>query len=160
MGEVENRLEQLGVTLPPAPAPSSAANFVPFVRSGNLLFLSGQVCVGPDRKIPAAFIGKLGGGVSNEDGRAAARTCAINILAQVKAAIGDLDKVARCVRMGGFVNVVPGYTGVPAIMNGASDLIVELFGERGRHARSTVGVAELPAGCAVEVEAVFEIAEG
>lgn len=156
MGKAEDRLQELGVTLPPAASP--AANYVPFVRTGNLLFVSGQICFGPDRKIPERFKGKLGAGISDETGREAARQCAINVLAQVKAAIGDLDKVVRCVRMGGFINSAPDFGPIPQIMNGASDLIVDVFGDRGRHARSTVGVAQLPLDCAVEVEGVFEVA--
>jgi enamine deaminase RidA (YjgF/YER057c/UK114 family) len=155
MGIIDQRLKDMGVELPAAVAP--AANYVPYVRTGNLLFVSGQVCLGPDRKIPDRFKGKLGAEVSNEEGMAAARFCAINVLAQVKAATGDLDKVVRCVRMGGFINSTPNFGPIPQIMNGASDFMVEVFGDNGRHARSTVGVAQLPLDCAVEVEAVFEV---
>lgn len=155
MSKIEQHLNELGITLPAAPAP--AANYVPYVRSGNLVFIAGQVCFGPDGKLADEHKGKLGAEVSEEMGRDAARTCAINVLSQVKAATGDLDQVVRCVRLGGFINVTPEYTAIPQIMNGASDLMVEVFGEAGRHARSTVGVAQLPFDCAVEVEAVFEV---
>lgn len=155
MSKMEQRLSELGITLPAAPAP--AANYVPYVRSGNLVFIAGQVCFGPDGKLAEKHKGKLGAEVSEEMGCDAARTCAINVLSQVKAATGDLDQVVRCVRLGGFINVTPEYTAIPQIMNGASDLMVEVFGEAGRHARSTVGVAQLPFDCAVEVEAVFEV---
>jgi len=128
---------------------------VPFVRSGNLLFISGQVCLGADGKLIAK--GKLGAGVTIEQGNAAARGCAINLLAQVKAALGDLDKVARVVRLGGFVNSAPDFLDGPKVLNGASDLMVAAFGDKGRHARTTVGVASLPADAAVEVEGVFEV---
>ena len=157
MSNIEQRISELGITLPPAPAP--AANYVPYVRSGNLIFVSGQVCFGPDGKLADQHKGKLGAEVSDEKGREAARICALNVIAQVKAALGgDLGKVVRCVRLGGFINATPDYAAIPQIMNGASDLMVEIFGEAGKHARSTVGVAELPMDCAVEVEAIFEVA--
>ena len=153
-GSVEQKLASLGITLPTPAAP--VANYVAFVKSGNLLTVSGQLCFGPDGKLVAK--GQLGGAVSMEDGVKAARACAINLLAQVKAAVGDLDKVVRVVRLGGFINSAPGYGDGPKVMNGASDLMVEVFGDKGRHARSTVGVAALPAEAAVEVEGLFEIA--
>ncbi len=153
-GTIEQKLASLGITLPTPAAP--IANYVPFVRSGNTLVVSGQVCFGLDGKLIAK--GKLGGGVTPDQGIAAARGCAINLLAQVKAALGDLDKVVRVVRLGGFINAAPDYLDVPKIMNGASDLMVEVFGDKGRHARSTVGVAVLPADAAVEVEGMFEVA--
>ena len=154
---IEQRLNELGIALPPAPAP--AANYVPYVRSGNLVFVAGQVCFGADGKLADRHKGKLGGEVSDEMGLEAARICALNVIAQVKDALdGDLDKVVRCVRLGGFINTTPDYAAIPQIMNGASDLMVEIFGEAGKHARSTVGVAELPMDCAVEVEAIFEVA--
>ncbi len=156
MGDVETKLAALGINLPTPAAP--VANYVPFVISGSLLVISGQVALGADGKIPPDHTGKLGGSVSPEAGRAAARQCAINLLAQAKAAVGDLDKIVRCVRLGGFMNVAPGFSAIAPIMNGASDLIVEVFGDKGRHARATVGVAELPLDSAVEVEAIFEIA--
>ena len=152
-GTVEKKLASLGVTLPSPAAP--IANYVPTVLSGKLLMVSGQVCFGADGKLAAK--GQLGGGVSVEDGQRAARACAINLLAQVKAALGDLDKVARVVRLGGFINSAPGFTDGPKVMNGASDLMVEVFGDKGRHARSTVGVSALPADAAVEVEGLFEV---
>lgn len=153
---VEEKLAKLGITLPEPAAP--VANYVPFVITGRLLVISGQLCFGPDGKLADAHKGKLGGGVPDAAGREAARLCAINLLAQARAALGDLDRITRCVRLGGFINAVPTYAGLPAIMNGASDLMVEALGEAGRHARSTVGVAELPADAAVEVEAIFEFA--
>jgi enamine deaminase RidA (YjgF/YER057c/UK114 family) len=139
------------------PAPKApVANYVPFVRSGNLLFVSGQVCLDAEGKLIAK--GKLGAGVSIEDGAAAARGCGINLLAQVKAAVGDLDKVVRVVRLGGFVNSAPDFLEGPKVLNGASDLMVAVFGDKGRHARTTVGVSALPSDAAVEVEGVFEVA--
>lgn len=153
-GAIEKKLSDLGITLPTPAAP--IANYVACVRSGNLLTVSGQLCFGPDGKLAAA--GQLGGAVSMEDGQKAARACAVNLIAQVKAAIGDLDKVVRVVRLGGFINSAPGYTDGPKVMNGASDLMVEVFGDKGRHARSTVGVSALPANAAVEVEGTFEVA--
>jgi enamine deaminase RidA (YjgF/YER057c/UK114 family) len=152
-GSVEQKLASLGITLPTPAAP--VANYVAFVKSGNLLTVSGQLCFGPDGKLVDK--GQLGGAVSIEYGVKAARACAINLLAQVKAAVGDLDKVVRVVRLGGFINAAPGYGDGPKVMNGASDLMVEVFGDKGRHARSTVGVAALPAEAAVEVEGLFEI---
>lgn len=153
-GTVEQKLASQGITLPQPTSP--VANYVPFVRSGNLLFVSGQVCFNAEGKLFAK--GKLGAGVTLEQGVAAAQGCAINLLAQVKAALGDLDKVVRVVRLGGFINSAPGYADGPKVMNGASDLMVEVFGDKGRHARSTVGVSALPANAAVEVEATFEVA--
>jgi enamine deaminase RidA (YjgF/YER057c/UK114 family) len=158
MSKIEARLVDLGVSLPSPAAP--VANYVPFVASGALLIISGQLAFGPDGKLDPAHIGKLGAQVSSEAGRDAARICAINILAQAKAALGDLDKISRCVRLGGFINTAPGFSTVAAVMNGASDFMVDVLGDKGRHARSTVGVAELPFDCAVEIEALFEIAAG
>ena len=156
MPAIENRLKELGITLP-TPVPP-VANYVPFTISGNLLAVSGQICAGLDGKIAERHLGKVGGAVSMEAGKEAARFAAINVLAQAKAAIGDLDRIARCVRLGGFINSAPDFTPLPQVMNGASDLMVEVFGDKGRHARSTIGVANLPLDCAVEVEALFEIA--
>lgn len=155
MGKIDQRLKELGLELPSAPAP--AANYVPVLRTGNLVFIAGQVCFGPDGTLAERHKGKLGAEVSDEMGREAARLCGINILAQLKAEVGDLDRVSRCVRLGGFINATPDFAALPPVMNGASDLMVEIFGERGRHVRSTVGVAELPFDCAVEVEAIFEV---
>ncbi|AMB47287.1 MULTISPECIES: RidA family protein [Methylobacteriaceae] len=157
MNSVKERLEALGLKLPKAAAP--VANYVPYVRTGNLVVISGQICFGPDGTLDPAHKGKLGAEVSAEQGIAAARLCALNVLAQVQAAVGDLDHgVVQCVRLGGFINAVPSFAGLAPIMNGASDLMVEILGDRGRHARSTVGVAELPLDAAVEVEAMFEVA--
>src|SRR5918995_6540251 len=155
MGAIDKRLQELGIALPPAAAP--VANYVPFVRTGDLVVVSGQICLGPDGKLADAHKGKLGAEVSPEKGQEAARLCAINVLAQLKSAVGDLDKVVRCVRLGGFINAVPTYAALAPVMNGASDLMVEVLGDSGRHARSTVGVAELPLDAAVEVEALFEV---
>ena len=152
-GIVEGKLRELGVTLKSAPAP--VANYVPFVRTGNMLVVSGQLCFDGDGKLAAT--GKLGGGVSIEDGQKAARACAVNLLAQVKAAVGDLDKVVRVVRLGGFINSAPSFLDGPKVMNGASDLMVAALGDKGRHARTTIGVAVLPADAAVEVEGMFEV---
>jgi len=152
-GTIEQKLTSLGINLHEAPAP--VANYVGFVRTGNLLFVSGQVCFAPDGKLIAK--GKLGAGVTIEQGAAAARGCAINLLAQIKAALGDLDKVVRVVRLGGFINSAPDFLDGPKVLNGASDLMVEAFGDTGRHARTTVGVASLPADAAVEVDGIFEV---
>src|SRR5436189_4626543 len=153
-GTVEKKLADLGITLGTPAAP--VANYVGFVRTGNLLVVSGQLCLDVEGKLIAK--GKLGAGVSVEDGQRAARTCAVNLLAQVKAALGDLDKVVRVVRLGGFINSAPDFLDGPKVLNGASDLMVEVFGDKGRHARTTVGVASLPADAAVEVEGLFEVA--
>jgi enamine deaminase RidA (YjgF/YER057c/UK114 family) len=153
-GTVEQKLASLGITLPEPTSPQ--ANYVPFVRSGNLLVMSGQVCADADGKLVAK--GKLGAGVSVEQGQAAARACAVNLLTQVKAALGDLDKVARVVRLGGFVASAPDFLDGPKVLNGASDLMVAAFGDKGRHARTTIGVAVLPGDAAVEVDAIFEVA--
>jgi enamine deaminase RidA (YjgF/YER057c/UK114 family) len=152
-GMVEKKLAELGITLPTPATP--VANYVPFVRTGHVLVVSGQLCFGPDGKLVAK--GRLGGEVSIEDGQKAAQACAINLLAQIKAGLGDLDKIARVVRLGGFINSVPGFPDGPKVMNGASDLMVNALGDKGRHARSTVGVAALPLDAAVEVEGVFEV---
>lgn len=156
MATIDARLKELGIALPLAAAP--VANYAAFVRSGNLVTISGQICFGPDGKLGVAHVGTVGDDVTPEVGKEAARLCAINVLAQLKAAIGDLDHAVRCVRLGGFITSAPGFTGQAAVMNGASDLMVEVFGEKGKHARSTIGVAGLPMGAAVEVEALFEVA--
>jgi enamine deaminase RidA (YjgF/YER057c/UK114 family) len=153
-GTAERKLAELGIALPTPAAP--VANYIPLVRVGSLLFVSGQICFDASGKLAAK--GKLGAGVSVEDGQKAARACAINILAQVKAALGDLDNVARVVRLGGFINSDAGFLEGPKVMNGASDLMVAVFGDKGRHARTTVGVAVLPGDAAVEVDGVFEVA--
>lgn len=157
MAQIENNLKQAGIILPTPATP--VANYVGFVITGNLLVISGQLCLGVDGKLDAAHRGKLGDNVSLEAGQAAARLCAINLLAQAGIALdGNLDRIRCCVRLGGFINATPTYAQVPQVMNGASDLIVQILGNNGRHARSTVGVAQLPLDCAVEVEAIFEIA--
>ena len=156
MSTIKERLAALGLSLPKAAAP--VANYVPFVHTGNLVVISGQVCFGADGKIAPEHTGKVGGTVSPEAGKEAARLCALNVLAQLEAAVGDLDRaVEQCVRLGGFINSAPGFSAVAGVMNGASDLMVQVLGDRGRHARSTVGVAELPLDAAVEVEAIFEV---
>ena len=152
-GTVEQKLAAQGIVLHEPPNP--VANYVGFVRIGNLLFVSGQICLGQDGKLIAK--GKLGAGVTVEQGSAAARGCAINLMAQIKAALGDLDKVVRVVRLGGFVNSAPDFLEGPKVLNGASDLMVAAFGDKGRHARTTVGVASLPGDAAVEVEGIFEV---
>ena len=153
-GRIEVRLNELGIELPQPSAP--VANYVPYTVSGNLVFVSGQLCVWNGER---RFVGKLGAGISIADGQQAARLCALNILAHLSVACGgDLDRVRRCVRLGGFVNCTPEFIDMPQVVNGASDLMVELFGDIGRHARAAVGVSALPGGVAVEVDAVFEIA--
>src|SRR5581483_6918640 len=153
-GLVEKTLAELGIALPTPAAP--VANYVGFVRAGSLLVVSGQLCFGSDGKLVAQ--GKLGAGISIEAGQQAARACAINLLGQLKAALGDLDNVIRVVRLGGFINSAPDFGDTPKVMNGASDLMVSVFGDKGRHARTTIGVASLPMGAAVEVEGLFEVA--
>ncbi len=156
MNAIETKLHDLGITLPTPAAP--VANYVPFVRTGNLVIISGQLCLGLDGKIADAHKGKLGAEVAMEAGVEAARLCAINLLAQLKAAAGgDLGAVTRCVRLGGFINATPTFAQLAGIMNGASDLMVAVLGDAGRHARSTIGVAELPLDAAVEVEGMFEV---
>ncbi len=150
------RLAALGVILP-TPTPP-LANYVPTTRSANLLFVSGQLCFDLEGKILPEHKGKLGREVTNEQGMIAARFCAINLLAQAQAALGSLDKVTRCLRLGGFINSTPDFASLAPVMNGASDFMVAVLGDKGRHARSTIGVAQLPLDCAVEVEAVFEVA--
>jgi enamine deaminase RidA (YjgF/YER057c/UK114 family) len=154
MAQVEQKLASLGIALPTPAAP--IANYVGFVRTGSLLVVSGQICLGPAGTLVAK--GKLGETVTVEQGQSAARACAINLLAQVKIALGDLDKMVRVVRLGGFINSAPTFLDGPKVMNGASDLMVEVFGDKGRHARTTVGVASLPLDAAVEVEGLFEVA--
>lgn len=151
-GNIETRLAELGVTLPDAVAP--AANYVPFVRQGGTLYVSGQISMDAGGLIQ----GRLGAGMSVEEGAAAAKVCAINLLSQVKAACdGDLDRLVRVVKLTGFVNSASEFTDQPKVINGASDFLVEALGEAGRHARSAVGVAALPLGVAVEIEGIFEI---
>jgi enamine deaminase RidA (YjgF/YER057c/UK114 family) len=152
LSRIEARLGELGLTLPDAPAP--AANYVPFVQTGNLLFVSGQIAQGPDGPIR----GQLGADLDVASGATAARSCALALLAQVRAATGDLDRLARVVKLTGWVNATPDFTDHPRVVNGASDLLVEILGEAGRHARAAVGAPSLPLGVAVEIEGVFELA--
>ena len=156
MSSIVSRLEELGIVLPAPVAP--IANYVPYVRLGNMLIISGQLPLGSDGKIAPAYIGKLGPHSPVEAAREAARLCAINLLAQAKAALGDLEAIKQVVRLGGFFNVASEFPLLPQAMNGASDLMATLFGERGRHARTTVGVAHLPLNALAEVEATFEVA--
>ncbi|MBN9590452.1 MAG: hypothetical protein BGN85_02380 [Alphaproteobacteria bacterium 64-11] len=147
------RLQELAIALPTPPAP--VASYVPYTFSGNQLFISGQI---PLKDGKPQFIGKVGAEISLENAQAAARLCAINILAQLNAACdGNLDRVVRCLKLGVFVNAVPEFTQQPEVANGASDLMVQVFGDVGKHARAAVGVGSLPRGVAVEVDAVFEI---
>jgi len=147
------RLKELGLTLPAAAAP--VANYAPYVRTGALLFISGQLPLG-DSGVDPAHKGKLGVGVSLEAGQSAARQAALNVLAQANAAVGDLARL-RAVRLGGFVNSAPDFESLPQVVNGASDLVAAILGENGKHARFAVGVAQLPLDAAVEVEGIFEI---
>jgi enamine deaminase RidA (YjgF/YER057c/UK114 family) len=149
---IEARLKSLGIELPPVPTP--AANYVPFVLTGKQIFVSGQIPVTPQG---VRYVGKVGREIAVEDAQKAARLCAINILGILKSAAGDLDRIARIVKLVGFVNVAPDFIEPQRIVNGASDLIVEVLGDKGRHARSAVGVATLPFGVAVEVEAIAEL---
>ena len=153
-GNIDGRLTELGIDLPQASAP--AANYVPYVVSGNNVYISGQVPVSDGE---LKFIGKLGDGYGVDDGYQAARLCGLNIIAQLKAACGgDLDRVTRCLKLGGFVNSIPDFGDQPKVVNGASDLMVEVFEDKGKHARFAVSAASLPFGVAVEVDAIFEIA--
>ncbi|MEZ5685490.1 MAG: RidA family protein [Paracoccaceae bacterium] len=150
-GKIDARLAELGITLPDAPAP--AANYVPFVRTGSQLFVSGQISNGPEGLIR----GKLGASMDVGEGALAARFCGLALIAQARAALGDLDRVKRVVKLVGFVNSTPEFIDQPKVVNGCSDLMVEVFGEAGRHARSAVSAVSLPLGVAVEIEAIFEI---
>lgn len=153
-GRIEARLKDLGIVLPTPPAP--VASYVPTVKTGNLVFISGQITATVDG---LKYVGIVGKDLSLDDGKAAARLCAINLLAQLKAACdGDLDRVTRCVKLSVFVNAVPGFTQHPEIANGASDVMVEVFGDAGKHARAAMGAGSLPRNVACEVEAIFEIA--
>ena len=149
----EQNLADLGITLSDAAAP--AANYVPYVQTGNLVYVSGQISMDTEGMIK----GKLGDGMSVEDGQAAARQCAINLINQLNSACdGDLNKLKRVVKLNGFVNATLEFTDHPAVINGASDLMVEVFGDAGKHARAAVGCSSLPFGVAVEVEGIFELA--
>ncbi len=153
MGRIDAKLKELGIELPSPPAP--VASYVPYVRTGNLVFISGQVTLGRNG---LEYVGVVGQDVSLEEGQAAARLCAINVIAQLKAALdGDLDRVKRCVKVTGFVNAIPRFTDHPEVINGASNLFGEVFGDAGRHARAAVGAGSLPRNVAVEVEAIFEV---
>jgi enamine deaminase RidA (YjgF/YER057c/UK114 family) len=153
MSKIDARLAELGITLPETAAP--VANYVSYVVAGKLVHVSGQV----SRDASGPITGRLGAGLDAEAGAAAARACALALIAQLKDACdGDLDRLARVVKLGVFVNSAPDFTDQPKVANGASDLMVEVFGERGRHARAAVGVAALPLGVAVEIEGVFELA--
>jgi enamine deaminase RidA (YjgF/YER057c/UK114 family) len=151
MSEYERKLSELGIILPNAPVP--AANYVPFVKVDNIVYVSGQISIGSDGLIK----GVLGDDMSIEDGKLAARQCAINLLAQVKVACGgNLDRLMRVIKLGGFVNSKPNFSEQPHVINGASDFLVDLLGDRGRHARTAVG-AILPLGVAVEIDGIFLI---
>lgn len=147
----EQTLTDKGITLPDAPAP--AANYVPFARSGNLIFVSGQISANESGLI----IGKLGENMEVEAGAEAARRCGLALIAQLRVATGSLDKVKRVVKLTGFVNSTPDFTDQPKVINGCSDLMVEVFGDAGRHARAAVSAPSLPLGVAVEIEAIFEV---
>lgn len=149
---IEAKLAELGVTLGTPAAP--AANYIPFVQVGDLVHISGQISNGPDGLV----VGRLGDGMGVEAGAAAARLCAISLLTQIKVACGgDLTRVVRAVKLVGFVNSAPDFTDQPKVINGASDFLVAVMGDAGRHARSAVGVAALPLGVAVEIEGIFQI---
>ncbi|WP_135077624.1 RidA family protein [Terasakiella sp. SH-1] len=154
-GKIEARLQDLAITLPTAN--KAVANYVPYVMSGNLIHVSGQITM---LNGELKYIGRLGENLSVEDGIAAARLCGLNLIAQVKNALdGDLDRITRVVKLGGFVNGTPEFTDQPLVINGASDLMVEVFGDQvGQHARAAVGVASLPLGISVEIDGIFEFA--
>ena len=147
---IEDKLKSMGLSLPQAPAP--AANYVPFVREGNLLFIAGQVPRAADGSLP--YKGKVGRELTEKQGYEAARLCALNCLAQIKAALGSLEQVKRVAQVRGFVNCVEGFSNQPEVINGASDLIVELFGEKGKHARAAIGSIALPRNVATEVDMI------
>ena len=151
-GEVEARLQALNLTQPDVPAP--VANYVPFLHLNNMLFISGQLPMQDGR---IAVSGRLGADLELPQGQEAARLCALNILAQAKAALRDLDRIVQCLRLNGFVNAAPGFVDHPKVINAASDLIVEVLGPKGRHTRVAVGCASLPLGVAVEIDAIFAI---
>lgn len=152
----EEKLKILKIELPTVSA--SVKNYIHTKRAGDLLYVSGQLCFGADGKIPSRYIGKIGSAVSAEDGYAAARLCLLHVLAHARLALGSLDAIKDCVRLGGFVNAEPDCTDLASVMNGASDAIVEILGERGRHSRTTIGVATLPLGSCVEVDAILKVA--
>ncbi len=151
--QIEIRIKELGITLPEPVA--SVANYVPWVKSGNLVFISGQITM---ENGELKYVGKLGDSMTTEEGSEAANLCGRNLIAQLRAACGgDLDRVRRVVKLGGFVACTPEFTNHPKVINGASDLMVDVFGDAGRHARSAVGVPSLPLGIAVEIDGIFEI---
>lgn len=149
---IEDRLKELGVSLPLPAAP--AANYVPFILEGQQLYVSGQLPMGPSG---IAFTGKLGADVSLEDGQSAAQACALNILAQAKAALGDLERIERCLKLGGFVASTADFTEHPAVINGASNFMVDVLGDKGRHTRFAVGCSSLPFNVPVEIDALFSV---
>jgi enamine deaminase RidA (YjgF/YER057c/UK114 family) len=151
-GKVEARLQSLGIVLPAASNP--VANYVPSLLTGNLLFISGQISKAADGSVTK---GRLGADLTVDQGRAAARLSALNVLAQAKAAVGNLDRISQVVRLTGFVNAAPEFVDHPQVVNGASDLMVDVLGDKGRHTRAAVGVSSLPMGCAVEVDAILLI---
>ena len=153
-GRIIARLKELGITLPTPASPQGS--YVPWVRTGALLFISGQITMGAKG---LEYVGIVGTDINLEDARRAARLAGLNVIAQAAMALdGDLDRVKRVVKVTGFVNAAPGFTQHPEVVNGASDLFVEVFGEAGRHARAAVGTSSLPRNVAVEIEAVFEVA--
>jgi enamine deaminase RidA (YjgF/YER057c/UK114 family) len=152
MNDAEQRLSELGLKLPEAPQP--VANYVPFLLSGDQLFISGQISKDGAGRV---LTGLLGGGASIEDGQAAARHSALNVLAQAKAALGGLDRIVQILRLTGFVASAPGFVDQPKVINGASDLLVAVLGDAGRHTRSAVGVASLPLGASVEIDAILKV---
>lgn len=153
MSAIEARLAELGLALPAAPAP--VANYVPHAITGELLFISGQISKAADGTVLA---GRLGERLSVADGQQAARLCALNILAQAKAALGSLERIGQVLRLNGFVHATADFNDHPLVINGASDLMVAVLGDKGRHTRVAVGVAGLPGGCAVEIDAIIRIA--
>ena len=154
-GQIELRLQELGIELPPSPTP--VANYAPFVRTGNLIFISGQLPLAPEK--PEEYVGIVGSSISAEKARDGARIAAINVLAVLSKALnGDLNRVVRLVKLNGYVNAVSGFGDHPEIVNGASDLFVEVFGDAGRHARAALGAGSLPRNMAVEIDTIFEVA--
>ena len=153
MSTPEHRLAAMGIELPAPNAP--VANYVPFVIEGNMIYISGQISTGPDGLV----VGRLGETMDVEAGQAAARLCAINLIAQMKAAVGSLSRIQKVIKLGGFVNAAPGFTEIPQVINGCSDLMVDVFEDVGRHARSAVACPVLPLGVAVEIDAVVTFAD-
>jgi enamine deaminase RidA (YjgF/YER057c/UK114 family) len=152
-GEIEARLRALDLVLPQTPG--TLANYIPYLHLDRLLFVSGQLPMQEGRVVTA---GKLGADIKLSEGADAARLCLLNILAQAKAALGDLDRIVQCLRLNGYVNAAPDFVDHPQVLNGASDLIVELLGQKGRHTRIAVGCSSLPLGAAVEIDAIFAVA--